>query len=241
MHLFVLLLAILVASIDSPGASTFLRVNEARTPEVFVWTDSCNVYVLRDGDAALLIDLGDGSVLEHLGEIGVNRVEWVLFTHHHREQCQGAPLLQSKGIKVGAPDAERQLFEQPSNFRKMDVSLGDKFTIHGTSYVRPPIQPIPVDRAFSTNDVFHWRGHEILCVDTRGNSPGSMSYFLEGRDGRLAFIGDVMLDGALMHTWFDTEWDYGFAAGIKALRASVDRLSSREPSLLLPSHGKVVQ
>src|SRR5213593_3097280 len=57
-------------------------------PQLFAWSDTCNVYVLRDGDAALLIDLGDGSVLEHLGEIGVKRVEWVLFTHHHREQCQ---------------------------------------------------------------------------------------------------------------------------------------------------------
>ena len=34
-----------------------------------------------------------------------------------------------------------------------------------------------------------------------------------------------MLDGAKMHTWFDTEWDYGFAAGIQALRKSVDLLA----------------
>jgi hypothetical protein len=32
------------------------------------------VYVLRDGDAALLIDLGDGRVLEHLADIGVKVV-----------------------------------------------------------------------------------------------------------------------------------------------------------------------
>jgi len=59
-------------------------------PDLYEWTDTCNVYVLRNGTAAILIDLGDGSVLEHLDEIGVLQVEWVLFTHHHREQCQGA-------------------------------------------------------------------------------------------------------------------------------------------------------
>ena len=59
-------------------------------PDIFLWSDTCNVFVVRDGDAALLIDLGDGSVLDALSEIGVRRVEWVLFTHHHREQCQGS-------------------------------------------------------------------------------------------------------------------------------------------------------
>jgi len=29
--------------------------------------------VIRDGDAALLVDLGDGSVRDHLGKIGVKR------------------------------------------------------------------------------------------------------------------------------------------------------------------------
>ena len=30
-------------------------------PDIFLWSDTCNVFVVRDGDAALLIDLGDGS------------------------------------------------------------------------------------------------------------------------------------------------------------------------------------
>ena len=80
-------------------------------PDVFQWTDTCNVYVVRHGDAALLIDLGDGSVLDHLGEIGVRTVEWVLFTHHHREQCQGGARLAGTGIKVAASLIEKPLLE----------------------------------------------------------------------------------------------------------------------------------
>ena len=118
---------------------------------------------------------------------------------------------------MAAPEAERDLFQKPSEFRNMKVSLGDAFTIHDSSYVRPPIQPIPLDRTFKTNDIFTWRGREFLCLETPGNSPGGMSYLLKQDDLRLAFSGDVMLDGAKMHTWFDTEWDYGFAAGIQAL------------------------
>ena len=54
-------------------------------PNVFVYRDTCDAYVLRDGDAALLINLGDGSMLKELKKRGVKNVEWILFTDHHRE------------------------------------------------------------------------------------------------------------------------------------------------------------
>ncbi len=210
-------------------------------PDLYVWTDTCNVHVLRDGDAALLVDLGNGSVLDRLGDIGVRRVEWVLFTHHHREQLQGFPRLKGGETKVAGPAAERDLFEKPANFRRMKVRLGDPFTIHGASYVRPPVRPVPLDRAFGKRDTFEWRGREFWCVDTPGNSPGGMSYLLRRGDRWLAFSGDVMLDGARMHTWYDTEWDYGFARGIHAICNSAGMLQGFEPEWLLPSHGPPVR
>ncbi len=234
-------LLLVVCSGLPASAGSLTPVDPARFPDLFSWTDTCNVYVVRDGDAALLVDLGDGSVLDALHTIGVQRVEWVLFTHHHREQCQGAPRLAGTGARVAAPEAERALFERPAEFRVMDVRLDDPLTVYGSSYVRPPAQPIPLDRALENDEVFTWRGHELRCLDTRGNSPGSMTYLLAHPDGPVALSGDVMLDGATMHTWFDTEWDYGFGAGIQALRASVETLAARKPQLLLPSHGPVVR
>ncbi|MCA9045520.1 MAG: hypothetical protein KDA69_14435, partial [Planctomycetaceae bacterium] len=53
------------------------------------FTDTCNTFVLRSGDAALLINVGDGLVFEHLTDMGVERGEQVLLTDHHRENCQG--------------------------------------------------------------------------------------------------------------------------------------------------------
>jgi glyoxylase-like metal-dependent hydrolase (beta-lactamase superfamily II) len=237
----VVLLAAVMASLSfSAFAAGLTPVDPSLAPDLFVWSDTCNVYVVRDGEAALLIDLGDGSVLDHLKEIGVQRVEWVLFTHHHREQCQGAPRLKGTGAQVAAPEAERDLFEKPADFRKMKVRLEDRFTVYGSSYVRPPIQPIPLNRAFQTNDIFTWHGREFLCVDTRGNSPGGMSYLLQQGNGWVAFSGDLMLDEAKMHTWYDTEWDYGFAAGIQTLRKSVATLANYRLQWLLPSHGPAV-
>jgi glyoxylase-like metal-dependent hydrolase (beta-lactamase superfamily II) len=241
MKYFGLLVMILFCLGNGAFAARFERIHLKQAPEVFVWNDTCNVYVLREGEAALLINLGDGSVLDHLGEIGVKRVEWVLFTDHHREQCQGAPRLQGTGVKVAAPELERELFEKPDTFRKMEVSLDDKYTVYGSSYVRPPIQPILLDRALKTNDLFTWRRHEFTCLDTRGNSPGALTYLLKQPAGTSAFSGDLVLDRARMHTWFDTEWDYGFALGLRALQESVTRLTATQPALLLPSHGRIIR
>lgn len=210
-------------------------------PDIFQWSDTCNVFVVRDGDAALLIDLGDGSVLDALGEIGVKRVEWVLFTHHHREQCQGAGKLTAHGAKVAVGEAERALFEQPLSFRKMRPALGDAHTVHGASYVRPPIAPVKVDRTFVKMDDFTWRGREFVCVLTGGHSPGQMAYLLRVEAGWLAFTGDLMLDGAKMHTWFDSEFDYGFAKGLYELANNAAQIAGYGPAVLLPSHGPVVR
>ena len=44
-----------------PGAppaqpAGFRQPDRAKHPDLYVWTDTCNVYVVKDGDAALLID-----------------------------------------------------------------------------------------------------------------------------------------------------------------------------------------
>jgi glyoxylase-like metal-dependent hydrolase (beta-lactamase superfamily II) len=228
-----------VTRADAPSA--FSQPDARAFRDVFVWTDTTNVYVLRDGDAALLIDLGDGSVLDRLNDIGVRTVEWVLFTHHHREQCQGAPLLKGTTTKVGAPEGEQALFERPTNFRRMNVRLEDPFTIHGVSYIRPPIQPIVLDKALKPGERFAWRKYEITCLATPGNSPAAMMYVVELNGHRLAFTGDVMLNGATMHTWYDTEWDYGFAAGIRSLRKTVATLIDSKHDVMLPSHGPAIR
>ena len=63
-----------------------------------------------------------------------------------------------------------------------------------------------------------------------GNSPGGMSYLLKPDERWIAFSGDVMLAGGRMHNWFDTEWDYGFAAGLYTLIESASMLESFEPA-----------
>ena len=78
---------------------------------LWVYKDTCNVYVVKSGDECLLIDAGSGSVLKHLQSIGISKVEWVLHTHHHRDQCWGTPVVQAEGATVAVPEYERHLFD----------------------------------------------------------------------------------------------------------------------------------
>ncbi|MCE9530262.1 MAG: MBL fold metallo-hydrolase [Planctomycetes bacterium] len=209
-------------------------------PNVFVFRDTCNVYVLRDGDAALLINLGDAGVLEELKKQGVKNVEWVLFTDHHREVCQGIRHVDRATTKIAAPKIEQDLFETPLQFRKWRPTLNDKYTVHGASYVRPPANAIKVDRLLEAGEVFRWRKFEITCVETPGASPGGMSYFVRRGDQTVAFTGGVIHDGARMANWYDIEWDYGFAKGLDALIATVQQLRDQKLTVAFPSQGPVI-
>ncbi len=235
---WVALLSFLVTNL---ATAKFQQPDPKGFPELFAFTDTCNSYLIRDGDAALMIDLGDGGALRHLDEIGVKRVEWILFTHHHREQCQGIGKVDRQMTQVAVPERERELFENPTSFRKWFPRLGDKYSVYGASYSRPPSQPIPVDKALKDGETFTWRGFEIECLFTPGHSPASMSYLIRRKGGAVVFSGGVMYDGSKMTTWYDSEWDYGFAKGVDALMASVDKLIAKQPVLALSSHGPAIR
>ena len=58
-------------------------------PDLFLYKDACNVYVLKQGNTGIAIDFGSGKWLDFLQEIGVESLQHVLLTHAHRDQCYG--------------------------------------------------------------------------------------------------------------------------------------------------------
>ena len=94
------------------------RVDPEDLPFLLVHENTCNSYLIRSGNACLVIDWGTGEFLPQLESLGIKRVDRVLFTHHHREQLQGAGLINRSTTDVWAPEKERDFFEQPASFRK---------------------------------------------------------------------------------------------------------------------------
>src|SRR5947208_9723597 len=83
---------------------------------LYVLEDTCNVYLVRDGSRGLLIDFGSGKILDYLPGLGVSRVDWIVHTHHHRDQCQGDYRAVERAIPIAAPAHERHLFADAENF-----------------------------------------------------------------------------------------------------------------------------
>ena len=89
---------------------------EMVSTDVFLFRDTCNVYVLRSGHRAILIDFGRGRVLDHLGELGIEEVTDLLVTHHHRDQIQGIDRAVAAGIRIFVPPLERDLIQGADRF-----------------------------------------------------------------------------------------------------------------------------
>ncbi|QDT64891.1 MBL fold metallo-hydrolase [Calycomorphotria hydatis] len=209
-------------------------------PDLFRYTDTCNAYLIRDGETGLLINVGDAGVLKELEDIGVKRVDSILLTSHHREILQGIDDLNTTEVHVLTTSVESEILSQPTSFRKWFPNLKDKFSVYGASYVRPPAQSISVSRELADGEVFEWNDYSIKCLHTPGHSPGGCTYLVEHQGKTIAFTGGIIHDGARMSNWYDSEWDYGFAEGIDALVESVERLIEEEVEIALPVQGPAI-
>ena len=71
--------------------------------DLWLFRDTCNVYVVRDGSTAIAIDFGSGRWLEALPALGISRLEHVFLTHHHADQCHGLQARPTWPFSVHAP------------------------------------------------------------------------------------------------------------------------------------------
>ncbi len=213
---------------------TLTRLSE----HLYRFRDSCNVYLLADGDRGLLIDAGSGAVLDHLNDAGVKQVEWVLHTHHHRDQCWGTPQLRGHGARVAVPEYERYLFDQAELFwqtRRTYDNYNDRNTFFAID------RNIPVDAVLEDYEAFRWRDHEFFVLPAKGHTLGS-SALLAKIDGRLvAFTGDLIGAGGKLYQLHAMEYTYASMEGVVFTLQSIRALRKHAPVACLPSHGEAVE
>ena len=201
------------------------------------WSDTCNVYCITHGDRGLLVDAGSGAVLDHLGDIGVSQIEWVLHTHHHRDQCWGTNRLRAAGARVAVPEHERHLFDQAELFwrhKRVYDNYNDRNTFLTVA------EDIPVDAELLDYETFTWRGVQFAVVPAKGHTGGS-SMLIARIDGQsVAFVGDLMRAGGLLYQYHAMEYAYGDQQGLLFTLESTQALRRLAPDLALPSHGDVI-
>ena len=156
---------------------------------LFAFADTCNVYLVTDADAGLVIDAGSGAVADHVADAGVGSLEWVLHTHHHRDQCWGTPrLVAEHGTRVAVPEHERYLFASAREHWRTK-RIFDNYNDRNTFFA--PAADIPVDAVLEDYEEFRWRGYRFFVLPAKGHTFGSSALLAE-IDGRLvAFTGDL--------------------------------------------------
>jgi glyoxylase-like metal-dependent hydrolase (beta-lactamase superfamily II) len=206
-------------------------------PDVFLYNDTCNVYVVRSEDSAILVDLGSGRVLDFLSQIGVRRVAAVFLTHHHRDQCQGHHRASSQGLPLAVPEHERFYCSQATDFwqgrrlAELYNMQNNFFSLAENATMTTPLRDY---------ERFSWKDKTFFILPSPGHTPGSVTVLVETARNKVAFTGDLITAEGKVPTLHDLQYNYAATDGIDLASHSLLELKKHEPAVLCPSHGAVI-
>ncbi len=215
----------------------FAPAGEPRKISDNLWLleDTANVYLVKDGSDALLIDFGSGRMLEHLPALGVSKVDCILHTHHHRDQCQGDHKAVARGIPIAVPAHEKHLFADAENFWRNRRVF---HLYHVRNDFNTLTRNVKVSRTLADYSTFRWKNIDFFVLPTPGHTLGSITLLASIDGRRVAFSGDLVYAPGKVLTLYDTQINYGGAEGVDLGVYSLRRLAEQAPSLLCPSHGE---
>ncbi|BAV52869.1 Uncharacterized protein MLTONO_p0399 (plasmid) [Mesorhizobium loti] len=204
---------------------------------LWAFQDTCTVYILKSGVECLLIDAGSGSVLQHLPTIGIERVAWVLHTHHHRDQCWGTSAIQKAGAKIAVPEYERHLFDNVEahwQARRIYDNYNDSNVFFSLG------ENLAVDAVLEDYQSFVWKEYDLRVLPAKGHTYGMVSLITHVDGRKVAFTGDLMTSGGKLYQLHAMEYGYGDLLGIEFTMQSILALKKQNVESAYPSHGNPI-
>ncbi|MDB5046518.1 MAG: Zn-dependent hydrolase, glyoxylase [Deinococcus sp.] len=209
-------------------------------PGIYRHTSSAHVYAVCDqsrGDSgsAVLVNIGDGSVLDDLPP-HIRQVRAVLLTHHHRDVAAGAARAVQGGIPVYAPEGEGPSLLHPQEA----LSLAD---LRNNYEGRPWVWTVPEGaqtqplRAYQT---FTFGALSFTVRPTPGPTPSAVSLLLDRPGGLLAFTGSLLYAPGQVARLASTQWTYNGGEGLAGTVLSLLDLADWNPVRVLPAHGEIM-
>jgi len=201
---------------------------EGLLDNLFVYRDAANVYVIRSGQRAVLIDLAGGGVLDRLETIGVRQVDGVYLTHRDRDQWFGFQKAAARGIPIHAPgqavaDYWRKFFPAPNGSIEYSIMAPDEsaamFDVRPGDRVRTAVGLLEAAAAPG-----HTRDHVAYHITVDGR--------------KIVFSGDAIYARGKVWQGYQLDWDHWRGQGYEAAASSLLRLRDLRPDLLAPSHGE---
>jgi glyoxylase-like metal-dependent hydrolase (beta-lactamase superfamily II) len=204
-----------------------LATLEPLLDNLFVYRDAANVYVVRAGDRAVLIDFASGGVLDGLASIGVRHVDAVYLTHRDRDQWFGFGKAAARHIPIhasGAPLADywRKFFPAPDGAAVYSMVAPDEsyatFDVAAGTKIQTPVGALSV-------------------VATPGHTRDQVAYAATIDGKKVVFSGDAIYARGQVWQGYQLDWDHWRGRGYEAATASLLKLRDLDAAVLAPSHG----
>jgi glyoxylase-like metal-dependent hydrolase (beta-lactamase superfamily II) len=168
----------------------------------------------------------------------------VLFTHHRRDVVWAGRKLVRRGTRAVAPEAEKDLFTRVAAFWEQYQTK--RFHDYANQSSRILAEPLPLERTVHEGDTIQG----IQVVDTPGYTRGAVSYLIENQGKRIACTGDLIYgDGRILDCFslqdaipeVKEDGYHGYAARAGDVVASLRKIASWKPDVLIPARGPVVR
>lgn len=207
---------------------------EKISEHLYRFQDTCNVYVVKDGTHAVLIDFGSGRILDHLGDLGITTVDWILHTHHHRDQCQGDALANERHIPIAVPAYEQPYFEEVEVFWG-SRQIYDIYDVRQTFFTLA--ESVRTDRVLEDYETFVWGPYRFYIQPTPGHTIGHIALIAEIDGVRVAFSGDLIAEPGKVQTLYDLQYAYGAGDGCDYMVYALAKMREHNTDMMCPSHG----
>ncbi|MBI4027735.1 MAG: MBL fold metallo-hydrolase [Verrucomicrobia bacterium] len=207
-------------------------------PGLRCFRDTCNVYLIQDGDQAVAVDFGSGRWLRALPRFGIRKLAHVFLTHHHPDQCAGLLAKRTWPFPIHAPAGEANFLspEKVTAYWKARCQSGPCPPSY--SVLKRGVEGIQFDMG-GFGDLF-WGARRLRFIHTPGHGANALSIIITHHGKQIVFCGDAAHAGAAIWQPYHLEWDHWTGAGALAAWEGVLRLSNLGMDLLCPSHGPVV-
>ena len=175
---------------------------------------AANTYFITGKEGTVVIDPAQPRALEEAKRLGLE-VRYALLTHAHFDHLGGCAAMHAAGAKIGCLDRERNAVAA------YNVAL----QIYGEEG-----SEVPLDFTFSDEEVLSLCGLEVRVIATPGHTMGSCCLLIRDGEERALFSGDTLFRGDVGNTERSIE-------RMRALEASLEKLSKLENCTVYPGHG----
>jgi len=193
----------------------------------------CHVYLIDGENELALIDAGVGIEVEKIfanienDGFGPINIKKVILTHIHADHGGGCKKMKEMlKCAIFVPLNEIDLLEKGTD-EELGLDIAKESGIYSPDYEFPHCF---ADVAVSNGDNIQVGELQLKAINVPGHSSGSTCYFLEHKEKRILFTGDVVFyDGeiGLLNYWGSNLADY---------RNYINRLANLSVDALLPGH-----